>query len=317
MPKLEVFGRFYTADVDVAAREREWIEQLKIDILNKTTHTNNILINLTWFNPEEDKLYNLLDNYNPHDTKFWFAASIDGVNWMYNGNFHKQVIDKNFAYCFIGFGPDVWNSWMPKWIHENNKNKNVNLNENFKHYFLSYNRKPKHHRHRLVKTIIENNLLHHGWVTYDKNVFTEIDSYTGHTDNNLMNNDKRFSRPEDMSTLGNLDTWNNCFCVIVTETEYNDPWQISEKTWKPIYGLRPFITVGHNNIQKILKELDFYTTEDLLNYKIDDMTDIINYLKMITSKSKQEVYELYKNILPKLNHNKNKVIELAHKINIL
>lgn len=317
MPNLVTHGRMYTAHIDVANREQEWLEQLKIDIKNSTTFENNVLINLTWFNPEEDNLYKILLDNNPTNTKIWLAASIDGINWMYNGKFHQELINKGFSYSFVGFGPDHWNSWMPKWIYENNRNKKVELYPNFNHYFLSYNRKPKYHRHEFVEKVIANNLLHCGWVTYNQNVFPEIDNYTGKSDIELLNEDKRFTRPEDMATIGNLETWKHSFCIVVTETEYNDPWQVSEKTWKPIMGLRPFIIIGHKNLQNILKNQGLFTSKDFFNRDFECTDDIICFLKELTSKTKEEIYQLYIQMLPKLEHNKNRLIELAHKTRIL
>lgn len=317
MPYCKTYGRKYTANIDVAQRENEWLTTLEIDIKTKSRFENNILINLTWFNPEEDNLYAILEENDPLTTKIWLAASIDGINWMYNGKFHNILKLKSFTYSFVGFGPTIWNSWMPKWIYENNRKHNVTLENDFKYYFLSYNRKPKPHRYELVDKIVKNNLLKSGWITYTENVFNEIDQYTGNTDQELINEDKRFSRPEDMSTLGNLDIWNNSFCIIVTETEFNDPWQISEKTWKPIMGLRPYITIGHNNINNILNSLGFYSGNDLFDYKFNSIDNTIDFLKLLTSQSKANVYEMYIKMLPKLQHNKNKLIELAYKTNIL
>lgn len=317
MPKIKVYGKFYTANIDVADREREWLEQLKLDILSNTLFNNNIIINLTWFGPEEEYLLNILDTYNPKETIIYLTASIDGIHWMYDSKFVKEITHKGFTYKIVGFGPDHWHSWMPKWIYENNLNTNVNLHKDFKYYFLSYNRKPKSHRHELVSKIIDNELLNKGWVTYTAGHFQEIDLYTGHTDKMLMNNDTRFSRPEDMATLGDLNIWNNCFCTVVTETEINDPWHITEKTWKPILGLRPYIIIGNKNLENILSKLNFYTSQDLLGIKINNIEDTIDYLKKLSIKSKKEIYEFYCNLLPKLEHNRNNLIEYSYNNKIL
>lgn len=317
MPFLKTYGRKYTAHVEVASREFEWLTQLETEIKTKSTFENNILINLTWFNPEEDNLYSILESYDPSNTKIWLSASIDGIQWMYQGKFHNQLISKGFNHSFVGFGPHHWNSWMPKWIYESNRNLNVNLNQDFKYYFLSYNRKPKLHRQDFITKLIHNNLLQYGWVTYTKGVFKDIDILTGETDQHLINEDKRFSRPEDLHTLGNLNVWNDSFCVVVTETEFQDQWQLTEKTWKPIMGLRPFIIIGHPNLQSILTEQGFYNTNELFGIHNNHTDDAIRLLLNLCSKDKNEVYEMYSSMLPKLQHNRQRLIELAHKTNIL
>ena len=317
MPFLKTYGRVYTAHTDVSEREKYWLSNLESEIKIKSTFENNLLINCTWLNAEEDNLYKILDLYDPKDTKIWLSASIDGIQWMYKGKFHNTIIAKSFTHSFVGFGPNHWHSWMPKWIYENNKNVNVTLYKNFKYNFLSYNRKPKLHRHELVSKIIKNNLLEKSWVTYNAGVFSEIDKISGNTDQYLLNEDKRFSRPEDLTSLGNLDIWNNAFCVVVTETEYQDPWHITEKTWKPIMGLRPFIVIGHKNLQSILTEQGFYNSNDLFGIKYSNIDDAINLLLDLKNKTHDEIYNLYLNMLPKLEHNKKRFIELSHKANIL
>ena len=317
MPFLTTYGRKYTAHTDVADRELQWISNLESEIKVKSTYDNNVLINCTWLNAEEDNLYEILDRYSPTDTKIWLSASIDGIQWMYKGNFHNYIISKGFTHSFVGFGPNHWNSWMPQWIYDNNKNHNVKLNNDFKYNFLSYNRKPKLHRHELVSKIIENDLLGSGWLTYNKGIFLQIDNLSGHTDQDLINEDKRFSRPEDLTSLGNLDIWNNSFCVLVTETEYQDPWHITEKTWKPIIGLRPFIIIGHTNLQSVLTAQGFYNTNDLFDIKYNSIDDAINILLDLKTKTKDEIYKIYLDMLPKLEHNRKRLVELAHKTNIL
>lgn len=317
MPQVKVYGRNYTANIDVANREKEWLTQLAQDIQFNSKYENNILINLTWFGPEEDMLLDLIKSQNINNTQIWLSASIDGINWMYNLNFVNKIREYGFNHKFIGFGPDHWNSWMPKWIYENNKSAYVKLSENFKHYFLCYNRKPKLHRLELIEKIIANDLHNKGWITFDKGHFDLIDNLTNNTDQNLHTDDLRYSRPEDMATLGNLDVWNNSFCIIVTETEYNDPWQLTEKTWKPIMGLRPFIIVGHKNLENILANLEIYNPSELFNYNFNGIDSVIDFLKSLCQKDKTELYQLYQSLLPKLEHNKQKLIELAHKTTIL
>jgi len=316
MPNVLLLGKFYTAHEDVASREKSWLNQLKIEIEEKSDKENNLLINLTWFGVGE-KLLQIIKTYNPCNTNIWLSASIDGINWMYNSTFIKTIHDLGFTIYFVGFGPNYWNSWMPKWIYDNNFSTDVDLKQNFSYKFLSYNRKPKLHRLEFVSKFLENNLISDAFVTFEYGHFKIIDNLTSNTDQELHTNDTRFTRPEDMCTLGNLDIWTNSFCVLVTETEINDPWQISEKTWKPIFGKRPFMLVGHKNLENILEKLEIYNPSNLFEYKFDGIDSIINYCKILNSYSHTKLYEFYLKLLPKLEHNRKKVIELATKSNIL
>lgn len=313
---VEVYGRFYTADQTIAQYEKLWIDQIKKDVQKVSIFDNNIIINLTWFGPEEDYLKQILLNCDTKTTKVWLVASIDGIYWMYHSNFCEFIKEK-FTFEFVGFGPNCWHSWMPKFLLENIKSNEIHLDKNFQFNFLCYNRKPKPHRHDIVNQIINKGLLEYGWVTYEQGIFPSIDQKTGNTDQNLHNNDKRFSRPEDFSSLGNTLIWNNSFCVVVTETEINDPWQISEKTWKPIIGMRPFFLHGHKNLQKILTNLEFYGPSDFFKQDFNDADDITKCLSNLCSKSKHELLSMYEGFYDKLLHNKNVFVKYATRQNIL
>lgn len=313
---VEVYGRFYTADQTIAQYEKLWLDQLKKDVQKVSIFDNNIIINLTWFGPEEDFLKQILMNFDTVKTKVWFAASVDGINWMYQSNFCQFVREK-FVCEFVGFGPNHWHSWMPKFLLDSMPDIKTDLDKNFKFNFLCYNRKPKPHRNYIVNQLIEKSILDYGWVTYEKGIFPAIDIKSENTDQHLHNNDKRFSRPEDFKSLGDIFIWNNSFSVIVTETEINDPWQISEKTWKPIIGMRPFFLHGHKNLQKILNDLNFYGPSDFFKQDFNSAEDITDCLVNLCKKSKNDLFSMYEGFYDKLLHNKNMFIKYANQLNIL
>ena len=103
---------------------------------------------------------------------------------------------------------------------------------------------------------------------------------------------------------------------------------ITEKTWKPIIGLRPFVINGQTKIYKWLRDHGFKTfnnyfdgikLENIPEYKThDSIIDVITY---INSLSKQEILSMYKNMLPDLVHNQQRffefVAEQKYKINNL
>lgn len=77
--------------------------------------------------------------------------------------------------------------------------------------------------------------------------------------------------PNDIYTLGDIHSWQNAYLNIVTETvfETQDPMDffISEKTWKPILGRRPFFVYGQPELRKYLKQQGFDTFEDIIDYQ--------------------------------------------------
>jgi hypothetical protein len=73
--------------------------------------------------------------------------------------------------------------------------------------------------------------------------------------------------PNDLYTLGDISKWQNSYLNIITETTFNNnDFFISEKTWKPIIGLRPFFVYGQPRLRQHLKDQGFDIFEDIVDY---------------------------------------------------
>jgi hypothetical protein len=76
----------------------------------------------------------------------------------------------------------------------------------------------------------------------------------------------------DIFSLGDLHNWNRSLLCIVTETEFSNTnpsnFFMSEKTWKPVLGLRPFFVYGQPRLRDYLKEQGFDIFEDIFDYSI-------------------------------------------------
>ena len=68
-----------------------------------------------------------------------------------------------------------------------------------------------------------------------------------------------------------------CLAAVVTETTIHSDVLLSEKTFKPIIGLRPFLILGDQNLYKKLVEMGFDVFEDmgLMVYGLDKFTSDI------------------------------------------
>ena len=311
---IKEYGYRYTATQSIADHEHNWLEKFKIE-LSANEYQTNLLINLTWLEPKDPNLLQWIKDNIEGSTKIWLAGTVDGTEWFTHTLLYADIIALNYPLEFAGFSPTQWSSWMPKWLMENKQytDNELQLNKNFSNVYLSYNRKPRPHRERLVNQLIDNNLDNRGWITYEKNVFPSIDQRTAITDQQLHSTDLRYSRPEDLTSLGNLDVWQNSYCVIVSETEPTDSWQLSEKTWKPIMGLRPYLWNANKGIIEVVRKLGFYTPNDLFdNPNLDNSTEsVITQLKVLCDMSNFELYNLWQKQLPMLQHNRQRFIELA------
>jgi hypothetical protein len=119
--------------------------------------------------------------------------------------------------------------------------------------FMCLNRKPHAHRRILVQYLDQ---------------VKEQGYFTTSVEHALVDADVGdYTIPNDVYTLGDISTWQDAYLNIVTETTFNNPdFFISEKTWKPVIGMRPFFVYGQPKLRQYLKDQGFDTFEDIIDY---------------------------------------------------
>jgi len=97
----------------------------------------------------------------------------------------------------------------------------------------------------------------------------------------------------------------------------------SEKTWKPIWGMQPFIVVSSPGFLNWLRGLGFETFPEFFDESYDEIRDgnirfesILNEIKNICSLSYDELNEKYYRAWPKLKYNRDKLIEMTNEANL-
>jgi hypothetical protein len=313
--KIEFYGVYYTAEPKVLGEyEQKYIQNLKDRIYDMGQYESNLIVNLTWLEPNDAELIGWINKHAfPKSTKIYFTGFIDGVSWFFSSSLYQLLEKTNIPMEFVGFHPTNWKTFLPILMHQYTEDE-LALDTNPLYTFLSYNRKPRPHRYTIIKMLIDNNLIDKSYITFEKGNFSIIDERTGQTDQELHNSDLRYSRPEDLFTLGNMDIWSKSYSILVSETEVTDPWQLSEKTWKPILGLRPFVHNANNQLYKTLNKLNLYTPADLFKNselnKADPLT-LIDHFKWLDEKTPQELYDMWCSQYFMLKHNRNRFLELA------
>jgi hypothetical protein len=193
----------------------------------------------------------------------------------------------------------------------------------FKNLYLNYNRKPHRHRIELVKLFEENNLLEHGIVTLGDSNYTINDPINNYVEYGADDVVGDVGIPNDIYSLGRLDVWNSCFLNIVSETqfEYSANVFVSEKIYKPIIGLRPFIINGSPGIYRWLTTAGFDCFDDLFpvnelsnevlipGAKFNNHRLIIDCIKKLLDKDLEKLYNM---ILPRLLSNQKLFYEYAN-----
>lgn len=178
--------------------------------------------------------------------------------------------------------------------------------------YMCLNRKPHVHRLRLYQALTDANLLDRGIV-----------SMGGNPPIRLLENDSpgqdiapnpgtdQYGINNDIVSLGNITNWQRHFLNIVTETIWDcEPSDfVSEKTFKPVLGLRPFLIYAPNGAIECLKSrgLESYV-DDFQDITDVDLKQPYNIPVLIAELCKQnESYWQMKfnSLKPKLLHNQN------------
>lgn len=219
--------------------ERKAQEQLLVD--------NVMLINPTWLldrdlaqeiqeaSPDFIICHNFVDPVIPAVKQIIIDS---GIPHLFIGNSNECRLDFWAVTCDLNF-----QSYQ---AHE------LRLNSNPKK-FMCLNRKP--HVHRLIMIDYLQQVKDQGYLSSGADSL-QVDPDVGN-----------YSVPNDVYTLGDIAAWQDSYLNIVTETVFGgDDFFISEKTWKPIIGGRPFFVYGQPQLRQYLKDQGFDVFEDMIDY---------------------------------------------------
>ena len=324
------------------AQEHRIYKSIRQQIEEKFPLGTNLIVNLTWFGPqfnngEWQKLQKLILDNKKFDRLFW-TCIIDPVTLLPEqiSTVEQQLRASNTYYIGPAFvGKYSFNTHSIVCIEDFHNYTELDLLlKDVKFLYLNYNRKPKLHRIRMVELLHEHNLEKHGVTTLGKNdaeynvshgqtttLHLTIDDLTDYTHGGKFPKHNTFGGvPYDLCSLGNMDIWQTHFLNIVSETEFN-PWDtvfVTEKTLKPIIGLRPFIINGQTTVYKWLRDNGFKTfthcfndieLEDIKEFEVHDA--IVNVIKYLISLDNTQILSMYNDMLPALRYNRNRFFEFA------
>lgn len=264
------------------------------------------------------------------DNAFLYSLEDPFHNFWYTENLKNNVIE--LGYTENGIKLDFWCLMCKNFFKEYDINQ-LKLKDNFANVFLCYQFKPHVHRQALAFCITTTHLKNKGIVTlgnFNNSKQPILPKYSSILKlSNIYNNDvynqlgnkNNGSDIIDIYTLGDLDVWNTSFLNVVSETLSPESKYVfvTEKTFKPIMGLRPFLIYGTPRIYKWLKEAKFDIFEDLWNgHDLTICTSNEEYLEKILSiisfycnYSKSDIINLYNTLLPRLIYNRNRFYEYA------
>lgn len=322
-------SQWYTNEVNL-------VESMCSQIDIKFPTQQNLLISTTWFGPQfHNGEFDKLVQYENQVDNLFFMSSVDAAmisppqidSIIKRMNPKKTFFLGNFdGPYYFSFIASVLPEYFKTYTDDQLTMKKVHW------LFVNYNRKPREHRIKLVNQLIENNLHNNGVVSlgnqeleiYAHGVIPQKFFLLGETPEQYAKEGNwghglKFGIPHDIHSLGNMDIWQTHFLNIVGETECNnwDPLFVTEKTWKPMIGLRPFIINGQPKIYKWLRQQGFRTFNHYFCAGLEDEENmhsaIIQTLLELKQKSADEIVQLYNRMLPDLLHNRARFFEFAHK----
>ena len=168
---------------------------------------------------------------------------------------HEIIQDSGIPHLFIGnadqYRLDFW-AMVCDLNFQSYTNTELRLRHDAKK-FICLNRKPHAHRRVIMRYLDQ--VKDQGYLTSGMDpdlVDADVGDYA------ICN---------DVYSLGDISTWQDAYLNIVTETTFNnDNFFISEKTWKPVIGLRPFFVYGQPKLREYLRAQGVDTFEDLIDY---------------------------------------------------
>jgi len=237
--------------------------QLGVDrvmIINPTwMHEDNIAQNIKDADPEFIICHNFVDPVVP---KVFEAIKTSGIPYLLIGNAEQSRLDFWAMVCDLYF--------------QNYEEADVQLQSSARK-FICLNRKPHPHRRSLVNRLLP--LQDQGYISLGTpgnpivldETFADEQGIRDEYGN--LGVDETFVSAKirnDIFSVGDTNIWKNSLLCLVTETEFSNAnpndFFISEKTWKPVLGLRPFFVYGQAPLRQYLKASGFDIFEDVFDY---------------------------------------------------
>jgi hypothetical protein len=207
---------------------------------------------------------------------------------------------------------------------------------------LCFNRRMSHHRMILLSFLISDGFLDNSHISFDIEMIENDYFIMDIIDGEMFVRDKKLKdkcvdgfrkmkkikkKTIDVESIKGVwgfafeykESYINSYFSIVTETLFYQPGNyISEKTWKPIQHLHPFVIVGRPGTLKYLKQIGFETFSDFWDESYDHIQDdrhrmevVYELITKLLNLSNEEWDNMYSRLIPILEHNRNKLVSVT------
>lgn len=336
---ITVIGTTFPESWQYGPEEIAIVDCTQVQIDQHFANQRNLLINTTWFGPQFDnsewhKIQQLIATGAEFDNLFLLAA----IDPMYLMDQDLELIQSSlgikqtYRIGMYADSPYEWNfhSFTVAQHCPQYSKQDLQPTE-FAKAFLLYQRKPRPHRLELTQRLIQENILDRGTVTLGSNedhnydwtqggsiplVLTINDSPADYKHNGQHT--EFGGIPNDLVSIGRLDVWQQCFLNVVSETEFESwkPRFVTEKMWKPIIGLRPFLIHGQTETYAWLRNQGFKTFNQhwphiAVETDPDTHTTTVQVLKYVSAMTADQLGQLYSEMLSDIQHNRQRYWEFS------
>lgn len=296
----------------------EWpIKQFEQHVLEqyldpvKKDRTPTVVVNSTWYDDETH-----------HDTMRWIRQS--SAERLVLVSMIDSAIARQDRFKELGVpvyevgsykGPHeivFWALVLDRWAPSLDDHELVDTNQ-FRHAFMCLNRKPHPHRVMLYKQLTAKSLLDSNLVTMGSDsdqadrVLPQDVTHQELSPNSALRN---HGIVNDNVSLGLITNWQSHFLNVVTETVFDvsRQWFVSEKIFKPIIGLRPFLVYSMDGAQAWLDHHGFQSYaddfRDITDINPRDPTRMADFLAVLDGQGPAYWRAKYLDLLPKIIYNK-------------
>lgn len=221
------------------------------------------------------------------------------------------------------------------------KKEDIDLDKERDKHFLMFNRRLRPHRYYSILMFNKLNILDKFNISYDfetcMNYVFDKENYKHHGDDKqfrdeLLKENEKVLNGElkksiiDYDDLPNVwgfnfeqkESYLNSYIHIISETNfYESGLYLSEKTWKPMGQLQPFIMMGPAGSLELIRSYGFKTFDGFIDESYDKIENneerfkfLINEIERLSNLPKEELKNWYKSIFNDiLVHNQKVLID--------
>lgn len=300
------WGPEYPAKQLEAQLLSHWFEQLE------SSNIKSVIINSVWYT----------DDYHRHTVVPYLEQnSVDLivlVSMLDAAIPQPQWFEKYSKVITIGYYPgantvDYWALFLDRYFHRPNLISLLRA-DCMDLAYMCLNRKPHWHRVRLYQQLENLGLLDQGLVSLGGDNSPALRSLESDVEVvNLAPNSGSDQNgiPNDISSLGLIENWQRCFLSVVTETVYgiDQCHFVSEKIYKPILGLRPFLVYDSTGAVEWLLDRGFepYVRDfsDISDLDLSIAANIPNFLSVLCQQPQNYWQNKFLSLKEKMMYNQN------------